>query len=72
MFIFGSQANLKKLKAADIDVGIKAKRALNFKKLAKIRDELNEIPTLRPIDLVDFSNVEDDFKNVALSNIEKL
>lgn len=72
MFIFGSQANLKKFKQADIDVGIKPKRALTLKKLAQIQNELEEIETLRPIDLVDFSAVDEDFKHVALSNIERL
>lgn len=72
IFIFGSQANLKKFKQADIDIGIKGKRSIQLKKLAQIKSELEEVQTLRPIDLVDFSNTDENFKKVALSNIEKL
>lgn len=72
IFIFGSQANRKQFKPADIDIGIKTKRAIHWKKFAKIKSELEEIQTLHPIDLVDFSTTDENFKKIALANIEKL
>jgi len=72
IFIFGSQANLKKFKAADIDVGVKSEEKISFSQINQIQDELNEIDTLHPIDLVDFQEVDENFEKIALSNIEIL
>ena len=70
VFIFGSQANLKELKNADIDVGIWAADKLELKKLWEFKEALNATPNLYTFDVVDFCSVSDSFKTVALRDIE--
>jgi len=72
IFIFGSQAKLKKFKAADIDIGIKGDKTIKFELFNQIKSDLNDINTLHPIDLVDFSNIDANFKHIAESKMEIL
>lgn len=72
LFIFGSQANQPELIKADIDVGIDTGFKLAKSIRAKIRLDLEDLPTLYFFDFVDFQNVEDYFKEVALTNIEAI
>jgi predicted nucleotidyltransferase len=71
-FIFGSQANKTFLRRSDIDVGIMADDAITSYQFSKIQAEIEELPMLYNIDLVDFSDVDAKFKSVALKNIETL
>lgn len=71
-FIFGSQANKTELKRSDIDVGILASTPVPFTKLTKINNAIDELPMLYKIDLVDFNSVDENFKAVALKNVEWL
>ncbi|MCY7350520.1 MAG: nucleotidyltransferase domain-containing protein [Cytophagaceae bacterium] len=71
-FLFGSQANRDELKRADIDVGIWADEALPEVLLAQISDELHELPTLYPFDVVDFNRTQESFRQVALQRTEPL
>jgi DNA polymerase sigma len=73
LFVFGSQANQKKLLAADIDLGIKADKSINLATLREIKHQLNdELSSLYTFDIVDFMNTDDSFAKVALKNIEIL
>lgn len=72
LFIFGSQANRQELIKSDIDVGIDAGEKLDLSIISNIHIDLEDLPTLYFYDLVDFQNVRDSFKNVALQNIEVL
>jgi predicted nucleotidyltransferase len=73
LFVFGSQANQKKLLAADIDIGVKANTSINLVTLREIKHQLNdELPSLYTFDIVDFKNADDSFAKVALKNIEIL
>jgi predicted nucleotidyltransferase len=71
-FIFGSQANKTELIRSDIDVGILADNAIPAINFVRISNAIEDLPMLYKIDLVDFHNVEDRFKAVALKNIEWL
>ncbi|MBD1392339.1 nucleotidyltransferase domain-containing protein [Mucilaginibacter glaciei] len=71
-FLFGSQANLDILKRADIDLGIWAEKPIDNAVLVQITNSIEDLPMLFKVDLVDFSQVNDVFKNVALSNMEVL
>ena len=70
VFIFGSQANLKQLKNAAIDVGIWANTKLELKKLWEFNEALISTPNLYTFDVVDFCSVSDSFKAVAWRDIE--
>lgn len=73
VFIFGSQANLPELKAADIDVGLDAGMPLETNKVFGIHTELNEFaPTLFEFDVVDFADVSEKFRRVASMETETL
>jgi len=72
VFLFGSQANKKADERSDLDIGIEASSPLPPHVLAKIREELDQLPVIQKIDLVDFNLVSSDFKEVALQSIEVL
>ena len=71
-FIFGSQANKSYLSRADIDLGIIADDKLTSQQLSKITTDIEELPMLYKIDLVNFNEVDPRFKSIALQNIERL
>ena len=71
-FIFGSQANKLVLGRSDIDIGILAKDKIPLKNMAKITADIEQLPMLFNVDLVDFNEVDAQFKAVALKNIEEL
>jgi|SRR5665213_87624 len=71
-FIFGSQANRAVLSRSDIDVGIIAESKISLQQLAKIYADIEALPMLYKIDLVNFNEVDEQFKSVALKNIESL
>ena len=71
VFIFGSQANQEQLINADIDVGIESKETIGQDIISKIKYNLNESSeSLFKFDVIDFSKVTDEFKHVAMKNIE--
>jgi predicted nucleotidyltransferase len=71
-FIFGSQANKTSLSRSDIDLGIVTDDKLTSQQLSKISADIEELPMLYKIDLVNFNEVDSRFKSVALKNVEKL
>lgn len=71
-FVFGSQANCIKLKRADIDIGIIPEFTISDFRFAGIYADIENLPMLYSVDLVDFGKVEDSFRTVALKNIEIL
>jgi predicted nucleotidyltransferase len=74
LFIFGSQANSSSLKRSDIDVGIEPQDHFEIPNslLHKLKEELNNLPTLYWFDLVDFKKVDTTFYNLSKRNIELL
>ncbi len=71
-FIVGSQANKEILSRSDIDVGIIADVNLSTEKIVRIHEAIQQLPMLFKVDVVDFYDVDETFKNMALSNIEVL
>jgi predicted nucleotidyltransferase len=72
VFIFGSQANRETLKSADIDVGILAREKLDFKTFGDFKLMVEALPNFYVFDIVDFNNVAESFKKLAMQNIEYL
>ncbi len=68
-FIFGSRANGTNRKFSDIDLGLQGPKALSPKEYIKIKNEFDDSDIPYRVDLVDFNNVSDKFKQVSLSNI---
>ncbi len=71
-FIFGSQANKADLLRADIDLGILCDQPIPLTLFTKLNNAIEELPMLYKVDLVDFNNVDERFKKVALKNMEWL
>ena len=72
VFIFGSRAKGASRKFSDYDIGIIGRKSLDFKKISLIKDKFEESDLPYRVDVVDFSTVSKNFKNIALSKIKKL
>ena len=66
LFLFGSRAQGTHDERSDIDIGILPDTPVSGKQLSDIQEELEQIPTLLKIDVIDFSLVDDAFKKIAL------
>lgn len=67
VFLFGSQAKGEALETSDIDIGILGKERVAWPLMVKILEEVEEIKTLRKIDIVDLNSKEKSFKENVLN-----
>jgi len=72
LFLFGSRALNKGDERSDIDIGIEGKEAVPYETMAKIREEAENLQLLYKIDIVDFSKVSDEFKEISKKSIEPI
>lgn len=72
IFIFGSRISGSSDERSDIDIGIEGKQPMPPEALAKIREEIENLPYLYKIEIVDFKTVSNDFYKIAKKNIELL
>lgn len=70
IFFFGSRVTGRGNDRSDIDVGIEGKKPIDFSRLSRIKADIENIRTLYKIDVVDFSDAGDNFKQVAKEKIE--
>ena len=69
VFLFGSRATKDNHRFSDMDIGIIPGKNLDEKILFELREKLNESVVPFKVDIVDFTNVSENFKNEALKNI---
>ncbi|MDP3764635.1 MAG: nucleotidyltransferase domain-containing protein [bacterium] len=72
VFFFGSRVSGGGDDRSDIDVGIDGLNPVPLGALLDIKDELDNLPVLYKIDVVDFKDISDQFRQVALEKIEEL
>ena len=72
VFFFGSRVSGKGTDQSDIDIGIEGPEPVPHDVLFRIRDDVEHIPTLYKIDVVDFRGASVDFREVALQYIEPI
>lgn len=72
VFFFGSRVAGKGTDHSDIDIGIEGPEPVPYEFMAQIQEELENLPTLYKIEVVDFHEVSAKFKKVALQQIELL
>lgn len=72
VFFFGSRVSGKGSERSDIDVGIRGKGQIPWRTLASIKDEIDGLPLLYKVDVVDFSSVSEDFQHIALEHVEPI
>lgn len=70
VFFFGSRVIGKGDERSDIDIGIEGDKEIPYGIMARIREDIENLPTLYKIELVDFKKVSADFREVALQHIE--
>lgn len=71
VFFFGSRVAGKGTERSDIDVGVDGK-SIPWSVWYEIREEIEAIPTLYTIDIVDFSTTTRRFRAVALTDSEDI
>lgn len=72
VFFFGSRVSHKGDDCSDIDVGIDGPAPVPREIWSRIEEEVDDQPWLYTVDLVDFKNVSEKFRHVALQQIELL
>ena len=70
IFFFGSRVKGDNFSKADIDVGIDGEKRIPAGIKLQIEEELEKIPIPYKIDLVDFKDVSEEFKENVLKSIE--
>lgn len=72
IFFFGSRVTGENSERADIDIAIRGPQAVPLATMAKIEEEIDNLPTLYKIDVVDFQTVSPEFRQVASQKIEMI
>ena len=72
VFFFGSRVAGKGTERSDIDVGVEGPDPVPMMVLSAIQEEIDDIPTLYKIDIVDFRHLTPKFREVALQYVESL
>lgn len=70
VFYFGSRVSGYGDERSDIDVGLKGFKTINPGTMLKIKEEIENLPILYKIDIVDVNQSNPVFQKVALKNIE--
>lgn len=70
VFFFGSRVKGDNFPRSDIDIGIKGPKTVPFEVVVRIKEDIENLPTLYKFDVVDFKDVSEKFKKIALKNIE--
>lgn len=72
LFFFGSRVQGRGDERSDVDVGIEGPAGVPGHVMEKIREAIEDLPVLYKIDIVDFYEVSDDFRRVALQAVERI
>lgn len=70
IFFFGSRILGKGSERSDIDIGIEGPKEIPSHIFLEIQEEIENLPTLYKIDVVDFKRVSPEFKKNALQSAE--
>ncbi|MFH1175247.1 MAG: nucleotidyltransferase domain-containing protein [bacterium] len=70
VFFFGSRVFGGGSDRSDIDLGIEGKNPVPIREFENIKEEIEEIPILYKVELVDFKKVSPEFYNFAKKSIE--
>ncbi|MBI2591228.1 MAG: nucleotidyltransferase domain-containing protein [Candidatus Brennerbacteria bacterium] len=72
VFFFGSRISGKNNELSDIDIGIDGHNPISTRAWLDIQEDIENIPTLYKIDIVDFQQTAEKFRKVALKKTESL
>lgn len=65
IFFFGSRVSGKGNEYSDIDIGIEGPEEIPYEVMAKIKEDVENLPILYKIEIVDFKKVSSDFQQVS-------
>lgn len=68
IYLFGSRATAKNSDVSDIDIGIDCGRNLTLMELSDVKENLEKSNIIYKIDVVDFNNVDKNFKRIVFEN----
>ena len=68
LFVFGSFARGEPYSTSDLDLGVEWRKKPDPKTFSRLYWEVQSLPTIRKIDLVDFSQTNPDFRRLAAAN----
>ena len=68
IFLFGSRARKDNIPQSDIDIAIDNNNKIEFSILSKIKEDVEESSIPYFVDIIDFNNVSEDFKNQITKN----
>ena len=72
VFFFGSRVKGDSFPRSDIDIGIEGPKEIPSSIYLDIQEEIENLPTLYKVDIVDFKRVNEKFKEVASQYVELL
>lgn len=72
VFYFGSRVTGSSNKRSDIDIGLQNPEKISSKIKFELLEDLDNLPVLYKIDLVDFSQTSSSFQKEALKKIEMI
>jgi len=64
IFLFGSRAKGDARETSDFDIAVDAGSKISLGVIARIKDEIDELRTLKSIDLIDLNRVNPKFKTI--------
>lgn len=70
VFIYGSRASENYRRDSDLDIGLLGKDRINKRIITEIKDKLEESIVPYHVDVTDFNDVSEKFRNIALKNID--
>jgi predicted nucleotidyltransferase len=72
IFFFGSRVTDKGNERSDIDIGLERDHEIPRATMAKIKEEMENLPILYKLEIVDFKTAAPEFRAVALKKIEMI
>ncbi|MCD6442667.1 MAG: nucleotidyltransferase domain-containing protein [Thermotogae bacterium] len=63
IYLIGSRAKGTHTERSDYDVVIVCEKRINYSIITAILDDFDKLPTLKTLDLIDFHDLDDHFKN---------
>jgi predicted nucleotidyltransferase len=64
VFLFGSRARGDARETSDFDIAVDAGSKISLGMIARIKDEIDELRTLKSIDIIDLNRVNPAFKTI--------
>ena len=70
VFIFGSRARGDNFTVSDVDIGYIPKDNFDDRKISSLKEKIENSTIPYKVEVVNFNNVSEDFKNEAMKDIE--